>query len=401
MRKIELRKFKEKKKLRIAHVCPFYEPAIGGVKQVVEELAVRQSAEGHEVHIFTSDWDKHKRIKNKNEEINNVFVHRCFHWFKIANFGSFWPGVFLKVLFRKKRFDIVHTHVFGHPHVFFAALAGKLRGSRIFHTTHCPWSDAYRGLFGRVCLFVSYHTFSKWSLRMMEKIIAITPWENKFIEKYGGHKRIAERIVNIPNGMSEIFFKRIKKNGFKKKWGIPENAMLVLFFGRMNPTKSPDELVKVGKEILKERKSVYFVFRGPDEGMKRKIEGMIKEEKNMLLINETRDRREIAEMYQAADVFALPSYREGLPLTLFEAMASGVPIVASPVNGVPFEMKDGVNGFLVEHGQTKKWADAILRILDDNELAERFKKNNLKKAEEYDWNKIAKRIMGLYLENKY
>ena len=50
--------------MKIAHVCPFYFPAIGGVRQVVEELAKRQIKQGHEVHVFTSDWDKNKRIKN-------------------------------------------------------------------------------------------------------------------------------------------------------------------------------------------------------------------------------------------------------------------------------------------------------------------------------------------------
>ncbi len=51
--------------MKIAHVCSFYTPAICGVKQVVEELAKRQVAAGHEVHVYTSDWDKTKRIKIK------------------------------------------------------------------------------------------------------------------------------------------------------------------------------------------------------------------------------------------------------------------------------------------------------------------------------------------------
>ena len=60
-----------------------------------------------------------------------------------------------------------------------------------------------------------------------------------------------------------------------------------------------------------------------------------------------RGKENIAEMYQAADMYVLPSYREGLPLTLFEAMASGLPIVASPVNGIPYEMKEPENGFFI------------------------------------------------------
>jgi len=55
--------------MKIAHVCPFYTPAIGGVKQVVYELAQRQLKSGHEVHVYASDWDKTKRIKKKEELI--------------------------------------------------------------------------------------------------------------------------------------------------------------------------------------------------------------------------------------------------------------------------------------------------------------------------------------------
>ena len=49
--------------MKIAHVCPFYNPVIGGVRQVVEELSKRQKALGHEVHVYTSDWDKTKKIR--------------------------------------------------------------------------------------------------------------------------------------------------------------------------------------------------------------------------------------------------------------------------------------------------------------------------------------------------
>ena len=128
--------------MKIAHVCPFYSPAIGGVKQVVEELSKRQLKEGHEVHIFTSDWDKEKRIKKPYELIDGIHVHRCKHWFRAANFMTFWPSLLPKLL--KGDFDIIHSHLFAHPHFVISALAAKLKGTSHIHTTHSPWSDAPR-----------------------------------------------------------------------------------------------------------------------------------------------------------------------------------------------------------------------------------------------------------------
>ncbi len=101
-------------------------------------------------------------------------------------------------------------------------------------------------------------------------------------------------------------------------------------------------------------------------------------------------------MYQAADVFALPSYREGLPLTLFEAMASGLPMVVSPVNGVPYEVEDGKNGLFVQYGDVAGLADKISYLLDNKKVASGMSKVNRERAKGYDWDSIYRRTEALY-----
>src|SRR3989344_624248 len=152
------------------------------------------------------------------------------------------------------------------------------------------------------------------------------------------------RITKVTSflSFSISFAARTNLSGPFVTFNLPKNKIkskknLILFFCRLNVTKGPDKFVLAAKEILKERKDVTFVIRGPDEGMKSKVRFLIGDEKNIVLMEPTTNKVEIAKMYQASDVFVLPSYREGLPLTIFEAMASGLPIVASPVNGVPFE----------------------------------------------------------------
>lgn len=215
------------RKLKIAHICAFYTPAIGGVKQVVEEQAKRQIKEGHEVHVYTSDWDKSKRIKKKYEIIDGVHVHRCKHIARVANFATLWPSVFFEIL--KSDLDVIHTHVFGHLHFVLASVAAKLKGIPHVHTTHCPWTDAHRSTVGRIGVLLSYNILSRLSFKLVDKIIAITPWEIDFIKKFGGEK---DKIVVLPNGMSSRFFIKVKNNDFKKKLKI--KGKLVLFFGRLN-----------------------------------------------------------------------------------------------------------------------------------------------------------------------
>tara|TARA_Y100000310_G_C20669951_1_gene809686 strand:+ start:1319 stop:2464 length:1146 start_codon:yes stop_codon:yes gene_type:complete len=375
--------------MKIAHICPFYTPTIGGVKQVVEELAKRQIKQGHEVHIFTSDWDKDNRIEKKEEIIEKIHVHRCFHILRIANFATIWPSVFNKLL--KEKPDIIHTHVFGHVHFILSALASKIMKIPHIHTTHCPWTDAHRSIPGRIGVFLSYNIFSRLALKFTNKVIAITPWEINFIKKFGGKEN---QIIVLPNGMNKLFFKKIKNNNFKKKNKIKGD--LVLFFGRLNIIKGPDKFVEIAKMILKEKKDITFVIRGPDEGMKETVKKLIGNEKRIMLLNETRDRNEIIKMYQSADVFVLPSFREGLPLTLFEAMATGLPIVASPVNGVPYEVKEPENGFLVNFGKNEKFKERIIKILDNPGLRKKIRNNNLKKAKNYSWEIIANKTLKLY-----
>ena len=376
--------------MKIAQVSSEYFPAIGGVGQVVRELAERQVRLGHEVHVFTTDWDKYKRVKIRHEVINGVHVHRCFHIARISAFATIWPEIFTKLL--RGKFDIIHSHVFGHVHFILSALVAKARNIPHIHTTHCPWTDAHRSFFGRIGVFASYNLFSRIALKMTQKVIAITPWEINFIKKYGGSD---DQIVVIPNGMDEAFFKKIENNSFKKDHGIKDK--LVLFFGRLNVTKGPDKFVEIAKSILKKRSDVTFVMCGPDEGMKDTVKKFIGKEKRIILLDPIiGNRPKVIGMYQAADVFVLPSFREGLPLTLFEAMASGPPIVASPVNGIPYEMKDPENGFLVPYGKNNIFVERIIQFLDNPELSRKVSLNNIKKAKNYQWGTICDRTLEIY-----
>lgn len=375
--------------MKIAHINMFYLPTIGGVEQVMYELAKRQVAQGHEVHVFCCDSDKEKRLRKKEEIIEGVHVHRLRYWFRLSLSTFIWPSLLWKL--RKYKFDIIHTHVSGHAYILFAGLIARLKKTPHVHTTHCPWTDAFRPLAVRVPLFFTYLFLNRWSFGLCDRVIALTPWEIETLKKWTSERKI--RIV--PNGMPEYFFKKIKNNDFKERLEIKDK--MVLFFGRFNITKGPDKLAIAAKEILKERDDISFVFVGPDEGVKNKVRKIVEGEGKIKVLDPIRGWERV-KVYQAADVFVLPSYREGLPLTLFEAMASELPIVASSVNGVPYEMEDPANGFFVQYGDINGLKEKILRFLDDKALAKKVSKNNKEKAKKYDWDLIAEMYMKIYKE---
>jgi len=368
----------------------FYYPTIGGVEQVMKELAERQFKAGHEVHVFCCDSDKNKRLKKKEETVNGVRVHRLPYWFRLSLNTFVWPSLLWKF---KDKFDIIHSHVSGHDYILFSGIIARKTGAKHIHTTHCPWTDAsFRPLILRPFMFLNDLFVNKLIFSVVDKIVAITPWELSILKKF---VKKEEKITVIPNGADEILYKKTRKNNFKKKYNIKEKK-IVLFFGRLNPTKGPEKLALAALQISKQRKDIAFVWVGPDEGKLEEVKMLIKEHKNMYYIPPIRDKKKIAEMYQASDVYVLPSYREGLPLTLFEAFASHLPVVASPVNGIPYEMKSPDNGFFADYGNIEKLKEKILKLADNEKLAKQIANNNYKKSQNYRWNNIAK----IY-ENEY
>ena len=297
-----------------------------------------------------------------------------------------WPGLIKEL--SKYKFDIIHSHVSGHWYILASGIIAKIKGTKHIHTTHCPWTDKYRRKLLELILIFNDLFINKIAFFLTDKIIAITPWEIPILKRWVKE----EKIKVIPNGMPNYFFKKIKNNNFKKKVG---KGKIVLFFGRFNITKGPDVLALAAKELVKERKDINFVFVGPDEGIKEKVKNIVKGEKRIKILEPIRGNARV-EVYQSADLYVLPSYREGLPLTLFEAFASGLPVIASPVNGVPFEMKDPDNGYFVNYGDIKGLKEKITKILDSPKIAKKMSQNNLKKAKSYSWDLIANKYMEEY-----
>ena len=107
---------------------------------------------------------------------------------------------------------------------------------------------------------------------------------------------------------------------------------------------------------------------------------------------------ELPSLYNLSDLFILPSiYAESFGITLLEAMASGTPIVASAIGGIPEVVENGVNGILFKKGDELDLANAVIRVLDDPALANELAINARKKVEEqYSWPVVVKAIEGVY-----
>ncbi len=128
------------------------------------------------------------------------------------------------------------------------------------------------------------------------------------------------------------------------------NVPLVAMVACFKPQKAPLDFVRVAKVVLDERRDVRFFLVG-DGRLRPQIETLIDEleiRDKILLLGWSRD---IPEIMHSIDLLLLTSLWEGLPRVLPQAMASGIPVVATSVNGSPEAIKDGVNGYLAATGR--------------------------------------------------
>lgn len=146
----------------------------------------------------------------------------------------------------------------------------------------------------------------------------------------------------------------------------------VLFFGRLDVNKSPDVLLRASREVLEDHSSAKLIFGG--DGYPERYEALAKE---LGIIDRcefpgwiTGEAKEA--LFARAGIFCLPSKNEGMPMSVLEAMAHGIPTIATPVGGVPQVIQDGVNGFLMPVDDEHKLSELLSLLMDDSEMRNRI-----------------------------
>lgn len=144
----------------------------------------------------------------------------------------------------------------------------------------------------------------------------------------------------------------------------------VLFLGRLDARKSPDVLLRASKTMLEQHPAAKLVFGG--DGYPERYEALARElgiaDRCEFLGWVTGEEKE--RLFARAGVYCLPSKNEGMPMSVLEAMAHGVPTIVTPVGGVPQVIQDGANGFLVPVDDDKKLGEVLCRLVRDASLRE-------------------------------
>ncbi len=199
----------------------------------------------------------------------------------------------------------------------------------------------------------------RWTRRFSDLVVAVSDAVRD--EVLTTEKTRGDKVVVIRNGVDTDLFAPRDGSAMRAALGLRDDVLVVGGVGRLAPVKGFEHLVNATALAIERGVDVETVLVG-DGPQRAELEALadtlgIAEHVHFLGM-----RRDLPELYAALDVFALPSVQEGSPNALMEAMASGLPVIASPVGGVPEIIDDRHSGILVEAADAERWADAIERL---------------------------------------
>jgi len=347
---------------------------LAGAEIAAYNIAKYFTKKGHEVHVMTTLYKD-----SKKETIEEGFFVHSFKWSKIKFFGGFfyWLNAFWKL--KKIKPSIIHFQTIDYE--LFTIFLMKIQN--IPYVLWAQGSDVY--FQSKFKKFIS-----KIVLKNADAVIALTEdMKNQLKNIYN------REILILPNGIDLSKFEYLPKDNFYSKFGFEKDTKIILYVGTFRPIKGLKYLIEAMKILGDKQKRLVIIGHGKE---KDDLESLVKNlglENCVTFIGKT-PNQEVFRYMASSDVFVLPSLSEGFPIVILEAMASGLPIIATKVRGLPEILKDGQNGFLVEPRNPEQIAEKALLLLNDEELRKRISNNNLEEVKKYDWKIVIDKLENVY-----
>jgi glycosyltransferase involved in cell wall biosynthesis len=280
--------------------------------------------------------------------------------------GKVDPGALLRLLalLRRDRIDLVHTHM--DLADYYGAAAARLLGLRLVSTRENADEFRTRRTWKRPpFLFLEHFAYAA-----ADATVAVSENLVDFLERAEGLPR--HKTVVIRNGIDAAALVRVpSREEARRRFGLPENATVLGSVGRLAAQKGQIDLIEALPAIAARHPEVRLLIagEGPERpALEERIRHLGLEERAALLGHV----EEVPAFLRALDVFVLPSLWEGLPLALLEAMAMGLPVVASRAIGIAEAIDHGACGLLVAPRDREAMAQAVVSVLDDPGRAARL-----------------------------
>ncbi|MEU3300293.1 MULTISPECIES: D-inositol-3-phosphate glycosyltransferase [unclassified Streptomyces] len=408
----------QRKPRRIAmlsvHTSPLHQPGTGdagGMNVYIVELARRLAAIGIEVEIFTRatagglppvvelapgvlvrhvDAGPYEGLAKEDLPAQLcAFTHGVM---------QAWAG------HRPGHYDLVHSHYWLSGHVGW--LAAERWGVPLVHAMHTMAKVKNASLADGDTPEPAARVIGETQIvAAADRLIANTAEEaGELIRHYDA--RAAKVAVVHPGVNLDRFRVADGRSAARARLGLPQDAVIPLFAGRIQPLKAPDVLLRAVALLLDQDPSlrsrlVVPIVGGPSGSGLARPEGLQKLAARLGIADVVRFRPPVAQdrladWFRAASVLVMPSYSESFGLVAIEAQATGTPVVAAAVGGLPVAVRDGRTGFLVAGHNPADYARALRRFVDDPQLTSRMGAAAAAHARCFGWDAAAAATAEVY-----
>jgi L-malate glycosyltransferase len=357
----------------------------GGGQLAVHHLACALSAKGHKVYVLYSKYPQEQFDLDLPYQV--LWVRH--HDFALLNFNILSYSKALRPLVKKERFDVIHGNA--EEAYWIGQIARENNSAYVFtsHTPNIPTTGMIKGIINPIRFFKSINTYLlRKSILEGDIVVAYSQFSRNLILK-GFADPGCNTVKVVPPGVESSWFDVERK--------LSTGARL-LFWGRLEDEKGLPELFIALKEVTKKIKQIKLILVG--EG------SQLKEYKNLVVslgltehveFKGWLDAREIQNLTTQSDLGLFPSRIESFGLSVIEAMAAGLPVIAANGGAVPENIKDGVTGTLIPVHDSNALAKAIISALENpkyiRNLAETAKKQV---REKFSWDKTADSMIDIY-----
>jgi len=382
--------------MKICYFTSTFLPKIGGAEFAVHYLAKNLSALNLYVTVLCPI--PHKNSYLTNYKIQKIWVPPYSNSLLKNNYSFLEWTYLVNLVFQNlnTKFDIIHSH-FIYPCGFVSVKAQKLLKTPIVCTPHGGDIQILPGINYGLRLNPRVNSKIIDTIKKIDVFISISPSIKNELIKYGAEEN---KIFEIPNGVDTQKFVHTPKINIKKKYHIEESKKIILSVGRNHPKKGYKNFLKVVPDIVKANNKFIYVIIGRDSTKLLPLINALSIRDNVMVIERVSDL-ELINFYRNASIFLSPSLIEGFALVYLEALAAGLPIIATQNPGMIDVVMDEKNGFTVPLDNYFKFIEPILDLLTDDNQLKLMGAESRKISERYDWKKIAEKHLHVYRELVY